>query len=34
MYENAADIHSAIANRTSDVFDSFMTYPEWVRGQR
>jgi len=27
MFENATDLDSAIENRTSDVFDSFMTYP-------
>lgn len=27
MFENASDLSSAIENRTSDVFDSFMTYP-------
>jgi hypothetical protein len=31
LFENAADLTSAIENRTSDVFDSFMTYP--LRGQ-
>lgn len=27
MFENATDINSAIENRTSNVFESFMTYP-------
>lgn len=27
MFENATDLNSAIENRTSDVFDTFMTYP-------
>lgn len=34
MYENATDLNSSIANRTSNVFDSFMTYPEWTKGGR
>jgi hypothetical protein len=35
MYENATDIHSAIANRTSDIFEAFMTYPDFRKdGER
>lgn len=29
MFENAADIESAIENRTADIFDTFMTYPDY-----
>lgn len=32
MFENATDIHSSIANRTSNIFEAFMTYPGFRKG--
>lgn len=29
MFENATDIQASIENRTADIFDTFMTYPDY-----